>query len=227
MSIVYLHKASYCLVVIILLSAVSCKDKDTAVVGPVEAMAPHTSEEDTIVKVQPAVVSTPIDTVTRQVDKIAEAPIKKQTVKPTRKKEVAKPTPPPAPKKKVKKKPKKKRIGKFSFENDELDFGTIKSGDIIEHSFTFVNEGDKALTIKDADVTCGCTYPSFPFLPIAPGESGVIKVRYNSVGKEGKQEAKVTINSDADKSPYYLYLRGTVVMDSIPPVTKIDSTTVE
>ena len=52
------------------------------------------------------------------------------------------------------------------------------------------------MVIKKADVTCGCTTPSFPFVPIAPGERGFIGVTYDSTGKLGKQKPTVTLTTN-------------------------------
>lgn len=228
MSIADPYKAIVLIALTVAVSVSSCRDV------PVKNPKSHKTTVVTNTKVRDTIsdnAKAAPDTI-RQIIAVVDSSDNKPTVqdvKPTIKKEVAKKpvNVDTRPKKKAAAQPAKKRIGKFSFDDDVHDFGTINSGDIIEHAFTFTNEGNKALTIRDADVTCGCTYPSFPFLPIAPGEKGVIKVRYNSVGKEGRQEAKVTINSDASKSPYYLYLRGNVVKDTSVTPVKIDSTSIK
>ncbi len=91
--------------------------------------------------------------------------------------------------------PKKKASGKATmvFEQTEHDFGFIEPGEVIEHNFYFTNTGKGELIIKNADVTCGCTTPSYPFIPIAPGERGFIGVTYNSTGKLGRQKPTVTL----------------------------------
>lgn len=115
-------------------------------------------------------------------------------------------------------------LGKFAFDEDVYDFGEITEGDIVEYVFTFTNTGKKAINIEDCNVTCGCTYPSYPFLPIAPGDKGDIKVRYNSVGKIGPQEAKVTVNSDATRGVYVLTLKGQVYAKETGVESVSDST---
>lgn len=109
---------------------------------------------------------------------------------------------------------------KLSFDNPTFDFGEIKEGEIVEHRFTFTNTGKSDLSIKDANVSCGCTYPSLPFLPIAAGDKGFIDVRYNSVNKSGAQRATVTVNSNATNDPVELVLSGTV----LPNDEKVDTT---
>jgi len=98
----------------------------------------------------------------------------------------------------------------LDFEFYTLDFGEIIEGDIIEKSFPFTNNGNAPLQIKSTSATCGCTRPSFPFIDILPGESHQITVRYNSVGKVGKQKAEITVISNAEQKITKLYLAGIV-----------------
>lgn len=102
----------------------------------------------------------------------------------------------------------------ITFENPVLDFGEIKAGDIVTHEFIFTNTGKTPLQIKDAVPSCGCTYPSLPFLAIEPGEQGKIGIEYNSVGKNGAQNATVTINSNATEPEFELVLKGNVIGDN-------------
>jgi len=76
--------------------------------------------------------------------------------------------------------------GKFpvlTFAEAEFDFGTIEQGTAVEHAFKFKNEGDAPLMIVDAKSTCGCTVPTPPKDPIAPGEEGELLVKFNGSGK--------------------------------------------
>ncbi|MFC4873763.1 DUF1573 domain-containing protein [Negadavirga shengliensis] len=85
----------------------------------------------------------------------------------------------------------------ISFEASSKDFGDITQGDKVEHVFKFENTGKSPLIISNVAATCGCTVPSWPKDPIAPGEKGEIKVTFNSTGKMGKQNSVVRIYSNA------------------------------
>jgi hypothetical protein len=84
------------------------------------------------------------------------------------------------------------------WETTEHDFGKIKSGDAVEYEFRFTNTGNEPLIIEDAKASCGCTVPQKPTGPVAPGASDVIKVKFNSAGKSGKQKKNVTITANTD-----------------------------
>ncbi len=104
----------------------------------------------------------------------------------------------------------KKRRPAISFKKTTHHYGRITQGDKIEHKFTFVNTGKRPLVISNATATCGCTQPSFPFIPIDPGEEGYIGVVFDSKGKLGRQKPAITITTNARPATYKLYLEGYV-----------------
>lgn len=76
------------------------------------------------------------------------------------------------------------------------DLGKIKEGSIVEISWKFKNTGNKPLIIADARGTCGCTIADKPKEPIAPGQEGTIKAKFNSQGQG--PEAHKTVSVDAN-----------------------------
>ena len=87
----------------------------------------------------------------------------------------------------------------ITFEESSKDFGDITQGDKVEHVFKLENTGIAPLVISNVAATCGCTVPSWPKEPIAPGKTGEIKVTFNSAGKMGKQNSVVRIYSNASE----------------------------
>ena len=85
----------------------------------------------------------------------------------------------------------------ITFEESSKDFGDIKQGDKVEHTFKLENTGNAPLVISNVAATCGCTVPKWPKEPIAPGKTAEIKVSFNSAGKMGKQNSVVRIYSNA------------------------------
>lgn len=101
----------------------------------------------------------------------------------------------------------------ISFEEKLHDFGTIKDGDVVEHTFSFVNEGEAPLIITDAKATCGCTVPEWPRTPIAVGETGEIKVRFNSKNKPGVQNKTVTLTANTWPTTTRVQIKANVVKE--------------
>lgn len=103
-----------------------------------------------------------------------------------------------------------RRRAKIEFKETIYDFGRIDQGQKVKHDFVFKNVGKGDLEILNVDVTCGCTVPTFPFIPIAPGEEGTISVTYNSTGKLGNQKPMITIITNTKPSKHQLYMKGVV-----------------
>jgi len=98
----------------------------------------------------------------------------------------------------------------ISFEHGMYNFGKITQGDKVHYDFRFKNTGKSPLIITDATATCGCTIPEKPKEPVKPGESGVIKVVFNSTGKIGMQDKVVTITSNGNPSTTEVHMIGEV-----------------
>lgn len=99
---------------------------------------------------------------------------------------------------------------RMDFETLEWDFGTIEQGDVVEYSFQFTNSGSDPLIISSAKGSCGCTVPEWPREPIASGESATIDVKFNSKGKKGKQNKKVTLMTNMIPSQKVLTVKGQI-----------------
>ena len=109
---------------------------------------------------------------------------------------------------------------KFEFTESVWDFGNIKSGEVVDHIFKFKNVGTEPLIISNAKGSCGCTAPAWPKEPIAPGESGEIKVVFNSRGKSNKQNKTVTITANTTPNQTRLRVTGNVEKAATPAPQK-------
>lgn len=69
---------------------------------------------------------------------------------------------------------------KLEFETETVDFGTIAQDSEPFRTIKIKNVGDEPLLITNARGSCGCTVPTVPKKPIAPGESAEMKVRYDT-----------------------------------------------
>jgi hypothetical protein len=107
---------------------------------------------------------------------------------------------------------------KFKFESEEFNFGTIKQGESVTHEFKFTNTGSEPLIITSAQGSCGCTVPVYPKEPIMKGQTGVIKVTFNSAGKFGIQDKTITLASNAQQNPMIIHVKGTIEKAAEPAV---------
>lgn len=107
-------------------------------------------------------------------------------------------------------------VAKMTFEEMSWDFGEIKEGDVVSHEYAFTNTGKVPLIITHAKSTCGCTIPDYPKEPIEPGQSGKIKVQFNSKGKRDMIKKPVTITANTFPSKTELKLSGFVHSNNNP-----------
>ncbi|MEK7257790.1 MAG: DUF1573 domain-containing protein [Bacteroidota bacterium] len=101
-------------------------------------------------------------------------------------------------------------VAKMAFEEAIFDFGEVKEGTVVKHSFKFTNTGKVPLIINNAHSTCGCTVPKWPKDAVAPGESGEITVAFNTQSRQDFQEKPVTITANTYPSNSKVFLRGYV-----------------
>lgn len=97
-----------------------------------------------------------------------------------------------------------------TFEKMVHEFGNVVSTSENKYNFKFTNSGDAPLIISSARGSCGCTVPSYPEGPIAPGESGVIEVIYKPKGQSGPQTKTVTITANTDPANTLLTIKANV-----------------
>ncbi|MCH2046162.1 MAG: DUF1573 domain-containing protein [Saprospiraceae bacterium] len=101
----------------------------------------------------------------------------------------------------------------MEFEETAHNFGEIKEGEKVSHVFKFKNTSSNPLTISNATGSCGCTVPDYPKAPINPGETGEIKVTFNSKGKKGEQSKNVTIEANTIPSKNRLKIYADVLVE--------------
>ena len=92
------------------------------------------------------------------------------------------------------------------------DFGKVTEGEKVTFNFRFKNVGKKPLIIVSTSASCGCTVPEKPEQPIPAGETGFIKVVFNSRGKQGHQEKNINVTANTNPEFPKLLLKGEVTV---------------
>ena len=92
---------------------------------------------------------------------------------------------------------------RVEFESTIKDFGEVAPKSVHEFEYRFKNVGDKPLVVSYVQSTCGCTIPSLSKKEYAPGEKGVIKVKYTASSRAGKVTKKVYFHSNDIVNPRY------------------------
>ncbi len=91
------------------------------------------------------------------------------------------------------------------------NFGKVTEGEVVEYSYRFKNTGANPLIVTSATASCGCTVPEKPEQPVMPGETGFIKVKFNSEKRVGTAHKTITVMSNAEPAFPELQLTGEVL----------------
>jgi len=97
---------------------------------------------------------------------------------------------------------------KLTATNLTVDYGDVNYGGDGTREFKFTNTGTEPLVITNAKGSCGCTVPEWPKEPIRAGETGIIKIKYDTK-RAGSISKTVTITTneveskDANGNPVY------------------------
>ncbi|MEP7107613.1 MAG: DUF1573 domain-containing protein [Ferruginibacter sp.] len=90
------------------------------------------------------------------------------------------------------------------------NFGKVTEGEKVTFNFRFKNTGTNPLVITSTTASCGCTVPEKPEKPVMPGETGFIKVVFNSMGRAGHNEKTITVMANTNPAFPSLVLNGDV-----------------
>ena len=104
----------------------------------------------------------------------------------------------------------------ISVNKDVHDYGEIEKGGEPYCEFVITNEGNEPLIISNAKGSCGCTVPEWSKEPILPGESAIMKVKYDTK-RVGPINKSVTVSTNAVNAPTkVLRIKGKVLGPSTP-----------
>lgn len=106
-------------------------------------------------------------------------------------------------------------LPRFQWDKEVHDFGTITQGERVSYAFTFTNTGKSDLVISSAKGSCGCTVPEWSKDPVKPGDKGKIDVVFDSDGKSGHQEKRVTVMANTNPNTVELKIIGEVEVPNL------------
>ncbi len=98
----------------------------------------------------------------------------------------------------------------MTFKAETIDYGTIAKNSDGKRDFVFTNTGNTPLIITSAQGSCGCTVPTYPKEPIAPGATAKISVKY-ATDRVGAFSKTVTLTTNAVKPSTVLTIKGNVL----------------
>ncbi|MFN3754905.1 DUF1573 domain-containing protein [Flavobacterium sp.] len=105
----------------------------------------------------------------------------------------------------------------FKDKDNTIDYGRVtKEEDSGLRVFEFTNTGNAPLIINNVQSSCGCTVPSKPTEPIAPGKTGKIEVKYNMNPGPIRKTITVETNAvNAEEGRVVLKIKGEVIVKPV------------
>jgi hypothetical protein len=93
------------------------------------------------------------------------------------------------------------QIPRLEVTPSELDYGQVWHGENPVREIVLKNTGTAPLEIIEISARCGCVTANQPKSPLAPGESDVLKIRYESKNRVGQIHRNVVIKTNAPEHP--------------------------
>lgn len=107
-------------------------------------------------------------------------------------------------------------VSRLTFYKPVFDFGKLIQGKKQDHSFAFRNTGSAPVTIQRVGTSCGCTAAAPSSRVINPGQSGEIKVTFDSSGFNGPVNKEIFVYTDDPAKPANtLVMKGVVVEELV------------
>ena len=117
---------------------------------------------------------------------------------------------------------------KIQFAAPIFDFGHVKSGEVISHTFICTNVGDQLLELTDVRPSCGCTTAGSYDRTIEPGKTASIPIRFDSGNYNGTVGKTVIVQcNDPLQTNIVLQIKGTVwkPVDIVPAIAWFGTST--
>jgi len=100
---------------------------------------------------------------------------------------------------------------RIQFATPIYDFGRVKSGDVVKHTYVFTNVGGAMLQVSNVQVSCGCTTAGEWSRQVEPGKTGNIPIQFNSASFNGQVGKAITVTcNDTNQPAVVLQMKGTM-----------------
>jgi len=97
-----------------------------------------------------------------------------------------------------------------TFDPPKLDLGIMQPGVPKTGTVKLTNNGTEAVQIKKAVASCGCTTPTWPKEPIAPGETAELEITLKPSLKQGQRLSKRVTLQMVSGAPQVIAVEGEV-----------------
>lgn len=102
----------------------------------------------------------------------------------------------------------------ITFADTLIEFGQMEFDGQGDREFVFTSTGEAPLLLTHVRSTCGCTIPEWSKEPVNPGDTGRIKVSYDT-RRTGRFKKSVYVYSNAIEGTRRLYISGEVLRPEV------------
>ncbi len=84
------------------------------------------------------------------------------------------------------------------FDEESVNVGSVKQFTVVNHTFSFVNNGDKTLIINKVETGCGCTKATASATEIPPNGKGTISMSYTTDLESGDKVKPAYVHTNIE-----------------------------
>ncbi|WP_347838141.1 DUF1573 domain-containing protein [uncultured Draconibacterium sp.] len=88
-------------------------------------------------------------------------------------------------------------LTEISIEKPLHDFGQLKAGEIVLHTFILHNNGQNNFILAELVSDCGCITAQAKQQVIKPGANTIIEVEFNTAGLAGKEYKTIEVHGNS------------------------------
>ena len=86
-----------------------------------------------------------------------------------------------------------------------FDFGKVKEGDVIKHTFILKNNEDKAVNIVNVNTSCACASSNLDVKTLQPGQEVPVDLEFDTKGYPGVRKRQLFIHTDSVPNPLIIF----------------------
>lgn len=85
------------------------------------------------------------------------------------------------------------------------DFGKVKEGDVIKHTFILKNKESKTVNIVGVNTSCACTSSKVDVKSLAPGQEVPVELEFDTKGYPGVRKRQLFVHTDSTVNPLIIF----------------------
>lgn len=85
------------------------------------------------------------------------------------------------------------------------DFGSVKEGAVIKHTFMLKNNESEPINIKEVNTSCACTTPTVGAKTVMPGKEVPIEIAFDTKGYRGDRKRQLFVHTDSKKNALTIF----------------------